>query len=70
MSRKLNGRTYSPPASRVPYVLIPTAVRWEALRASYFESKGELHKFQDCSALVRCYEDRLRNEAELPDVFM
>ena len=66
MSSVLKGNRYNPPSFRCPANLLHSAVQWEQLRASYFLLRGESRKTQDCEALVRSYENRIRDEVELP----
>ena len=66
MSGVLKGSRYNPPSFRCPANLLHTAVRWEQLRADYFHQKGESSKTQYCNTLIRSYENRIRDEAELP----
>jgi hypothetical protein len=66
MSSIIKGSRYTPATFRCPTNLLHSAVQWEQLRASYFKSKGEMARFQNCNTLVRSYENRIRDEAELP----
>ena len=66
MSSILKGSRYNPPSFRCPANLLHSAVQWEQLRASYFRSKGELTRYQNCNTLIRSYENRIRDEVELP----
>jgi hypothetical protein len=62
MSVKLNGSRYSPPGSRVPTELLPTAIRYENARAVIFEQLGQYSKAQECKSLKRYYERRTMDE--------
>ena len=67
MSNVIRGSRYTPATFRCPPNLLHSAVQWEQLRASYFRSKGEMTRSQNCRTLVRSYEQRIRDEAELPN---
>ena len=67
MSSIIRGSRYTPATFRCPPNLLQSAVQWEQLRASYFASKGEMARYQSCQTLVRSYENRIRDEAGLPD---
>ena len=67
MSGILKGSKYNPPSFRCPANLLHSAVQWEQLRASYFHIRGESRKTQDCETLIRSYENRIRDEAGLPN---
>lgn len=62
MSTKLNGTRYSPPGSRVPTELLPTAIRYEAARAVLFEQLGRHREAKECLSLKRYYERRTMDE--------
>ena len=62
MSTKLNGTRYSPPGSRVPTELLPTAIRYERARAVVFEQLGQFSRANECAALKRIYERRAMEE--------
>ena len=66
MSGILKGTRYNPPSFRCPANLLHSAVQWERLRAAYFQSRGENRRSENCYTLVRSYENRIRDEAELP----
>jgi hypothetical protein len=66
MSGVLKGNRYNPPSFRCPANLLHSAVQWERLRASYFHLRGESRQYETCNTLIRSYENRIRDEAELP----
>ena len=65
MSSIMKGNRYTPATFRCPTNLLKSAKQWEQLRASYFASKGLMARSQNCNTLVRSYEERIRDEAEL-----
>ena len=69
MSSVIRGNRYTPATFAVPsQPLLHSAVEWERLRAAYFQSTGQMNRSQNCRTLVRSYENRIRDEAELPNV--
>ena len=66
MSSVIRGSRFTPATFRCPPNLLRSAVQWEQLRASYYKSQGQMTRFQNCNTLVRSYEQRIRDEAELP----
>ena len=68
MSTIIRGSRYTPATFRCPNNLLHSAVRWEQLRASYYESQGQMTRSQNCNTLVRSYKNRIRDEAELTDL--
>jgi hypothetical protein len=62
MSVKLNGSRFSPPGSRIPTELLPTAIRYEAARAKVFDYWGQPAKARECEKLKRYYERRSMDE--------
>ena len=66
MSSVIRGNRYTPATFRCPPNLLHSAVQWEQLRASYYKSQGQMTRSQNCNTLVRSYEQRIRDEAELP----
>ncbi len=62
MSSILNGNKFSPPGSRVPTDLLPTAIRYETARAAIFEQQGNFVRANDCLRLTRYYERRVTEE--------
>ena len=66
MSSIIKGSRYTPATFRCPTNLLHSAVHWEQLRAAYFQSRGENRRSENCHTLVRSYENRIRDEAELP----
>lgn len=66
MSTKLNGSKYSPPGSRVPTELLPTAIRYERARAVVFEQLGQFSQANECRRLTRVYEQRVFDECSTP----
>ena len=67
MSSVIRGSRYTPATFRCPTNLLHTAATWERLRASYFESQGQLNRSNNCQTLVRSYETRIREEIDLPN---
>ena len=67
MSSVIRGNRYTPATFRCPPNLLHSAVQWEQLRASYYKSQGQMTRSQNCNTLVRSYEQRIRDEAELPN---
>ena len=63
MSVKLNGSRYSPPGSRVPTELLPTAIRYENARAALFSQLGQHSKAQECESLKLYFERRKKEES-------
>ena len=66
MSSIIKSSRYTPATFRCPANLLHSAVQWEQLRAAYFQSRGENRRSENCHTLVRSYENRIRDEAELP----
>ena len=66
MSALLKGSRGYPATFRCPNSLLHSAIEWEKLRSTYFALRGESRKSKDCNMLVRSYERRMRDEAELP----
>ena len=62
MSVKLNGSKFSPPGSRVPTELLPTAIRYENARTKLFDLFGQHGKARECEKLKRYYERRSMEE--------
>jgi|TARA_Y100000015_G_scaffold32757_1_gene32637 hypothetical protein len=62
MGVKLNGSRFSPPGSRIPTELLPTAIRYEAARAKVFDYWGQHTKARECEKLKRYYERRSMEE--------
>ena len=67
MSNVIRGSRYTPATYRCPLNLLHTAATWERLRASYFESQGQLNRSNNCQKLVRSYETRIYEEIDLPN---
>ena len=65
MSSVIRGNRFTPATHRCPPNLLRSAVQWEQLRASYYKSQGQMTRSQNCNTLVRSYEQRIRDEAEL-----
>ncbi len=62
MSVQLNGSKSSPPGTRVPTELLPTAIRYENARAMVFHNFGQHGKAYECEELKRYYERRTIEE--------
>tara|TARA_A100001201_G_C4072421_1_gene196265 strand:+ start:1197 stop:1394 length:198 start_codon:yes stop_codon:yes gene_type:complete len=62
MSSTLNGNKHSPEGSRVPAVMLPNAIRYEAARAVIFEQQGNFVRANECLRLKRYYERRAMEE--------
>lgn len=67
MSSLLKGSRYNPPSFRCPANLLHSAIHWEQLRATYFNLRGDSRQAQYCNTLVRSYENRIRDESQLPN---
>ena len=67
MSNVIRGSRYTPATHRCPINLLHTAADWERLRASYFRTQGQMTRSQNCQTLVRSYENRIREEIDLPN---
>ena len=65
MSSIIKGSRYTPATFRCPTNLLYSAVHWEQIRAAYFQARGENRRSENCHTLVRSYENRIRDEAEL-----
>ncbi len=66
MSSIIKGSRYTPATFRCPTNLLKSALQWEQLRAGWFQARGENKRSENCHTLVRSYENRIRDEAELP----
>jgi hypothetical protein len=66
MSSIIKGSRYTPATFRCPTNLLQSALQWEQLRAGWFQARGENSRSENCHTLVRSYENRIRDEAELP----
>ncbi len=66
MSSELNGSRLTPPGQRVPTNLLPSAIRYEAVRAVLFEQLGDFVHANRCIALRRYYEQRKKEECSDP----
>ena len=67
MSNLMKGNRYTPATFRCPNNLLHSAVQWEQIRAAYFQARGENRRSENCHTLVRSYENRIRDETELPN---
>ena len=67
MSTTLNGNRLSPPGSRCPTELLPTAIRYEAARATIFEYQGNFVRANECLRLKRHYERRAMEECTIEE---
>ena len=50
--------------AHLPYDMLGEAIRWETVRAKYFEATDELEKAIECQAKLRGYQRRAVSEAE------